>query len=105
MIRFRIVFLIPHADSDRFSSVRGNQDQFVLKAFLLLKQWKDFVFQCHVKLCNDLGLQTHGIRKAKLARAYRRVRQAGAHYVVDGISDVSPVPDEINVRLAAGERP
>jgi len=45
------------------------------------------------------------IRKAKLARAYRRMRQAGAHYVVDGISDVSPVLDEINVRLAAGERP
>jgi len=45
------------------------------------------------------------IRKAKLARACRRMRQAGAHYVVNGISDVSPVLDEINVRLAAGERP
>jgi hypothetical protein len=33
------------------------------------------------------------------------MRQAGAHYVVNGISDVSPVLDEINVRLAAGERP
>ena len=45
------------------------------------------------------------IRKAKLARACRRMRQAGAHYVVNGIADVSPVLDEINVRLAAGERP
>jgi len=61
---------------------------------------------------NEMGLteaQIDGldpeIRKAKLARAYRRMRQAGAHYVVDGISDVSPVLDEINVRLAAGERP
>jgi phosphonoacetaldehyde hydrolase len=33
------------------------------------------------------------------------MRQAGAHYVVNGIADVSPVLDEINVRLAAGERP
>jgi phosphonoacetaldehyde hydrolase len=61
---------------------------------------------------NEMGLteaQIDGldpeIRKAKLARAHRRMRQAGAHYVVDGISDVSPVLDEINVRLAAGERP
>jgi len=37
--------------------------------------------------------------------ASRRMRQAGAHYVVNGIADVSPVLDEINVRLAAGERP
>ena len=55
VIRFRVVLLIPQADSDSFSSVRGNQDQFVLKACLLSKQWKDFVFQCPVKLCNAMG--------------------------------------------------
>jgi phosphonoacetaldehyde hydrolase len=31
--------------------------------------------------------------------------QAGAHYVVDDIADVPPLIDEINARLARGERP
>ena len=31
--------------------------------------------------------------------------QTGAHYVVDTIADVSPLLDEINVRLARGDRP
>ena len=38
-------------------------------------------------------------------RAYTRLAQAGAHYVVDGIADVPPLVDEINARLARGERP
>jgi phosphonoacetaldehyde hydrolase len=54
------------------------------------------------KQVETLDLET---RQAKLARAYRRMHQAGAHYVVDGISDVPPVLDEINARLAAGEHP
>jgi hypothetical protein len=33
------------------------------------------------------------------------MHHVGAHYVVDGISDVPPVLDEINTRLAAGEHP
>ena len=45
------------------------------------------------------------VREAKLARAYRRMQQTAAHYVVDGIADVAPVLDQINMRLAAGERP
>jgi phosphonoacetaldehyde hydrolase len=45
------------------------------------------------------------IREAKLARAYKRMHQSGAHFVVDGISDVLPALDEINQRLATGERP
>ena len=45
------------------------------------------------------------IRAAKLARAYKRMHQTGAHYVVDGISDVPPLLDAINARLAAGEKP
>jgi phosphonoacetaldehyde hydrolase len=33
------------------------------------------------------------------------MQQTGAHYVVDSISDVSPFLDDINARLARGERP
>jgi phosphonoacetaldehyde hydrolase len=42
---------------------------------------------------------------ARLACAYQRMSQMGAHYVVDGISDVMPALDDINRRLARGERP
>ena len=45
------------------------------------------------------------IRERKLERAYTRLAQAGAHYVVDGIGDVPPLLDDINARLARGERP
>ena len=45
------------------------------------------------------------VRELKRARAYTRLAQAGAHYVVDGIGDVPPIIDEINQRLARGERP
>jgi phosphonoacetaldehyde hydrolase len=33
------------------------------------------------------------------------LRQAGAHYVIDSLADIEPVIDDINVRLARGERP
>jgi phosphonoacetaldehyde hydrolase len=46
-----------------------------------------------------------GVRDAKLARAYQRMYQAGAHYVVDTIANVPPILDEINTRIAAGDRP
>ena len=45
------------------------------------------------------------VRAAKLERACQRMYQAGAHYVVDGVGDASPFIDEINARLARGERP
>ena len=45
------------------------------------------------------------VRQSKLARAYKRMHQTGAHYVVDSIADVPPVLDAINQRLTAGERP
>ncbi len=45
------------------------------------------------------------ILERKRARAYARLAQAGAHYVADGISDVPPLLDAINARLACGERP
>jgi phosphonoacetaldehyde hydrolase len=64
------------------------------------------------KTGNEMGLTEQevsaledGVLKSKLARAYQRMYQAGAHYVVDGISDVPDVLDKINARLARGERP
>ncbi|HMD84715.1 MAG TPA: phosphonoacetaldehyde hydrolase [Terriglobia bacterium] len=64
------------------------------------------------KTGNEMGLTEQEVSaladevlKRKLARAYERMYQAGAHYVVDGISDVPDVLDKINARLARGERP
>ncbi len=45
------------------------------------------------------------VRERKRTRAYTRLSQAGAHYVVDSISDVPPLLDAINARLARGEKP
>ncbi|RMF92529.1 MAG: phosphonoacetaldehyde hydrolase [Nitrospinota bacterium] len=64
------------------------------------------------KTGNELGLNEKEIAaldpaelQKKLERAYKRMHQAGAHYVVDSIADVPPLLDEINARLAQGERP
>jgi phosphonoacetaldehyde hydrolase len=64
------------------------------------------------KTGNEIGLNADEIAaldpevyEARLARAYKRMQQTGAHYVVDGISDVPPILDDITARLACGERP
>ena len=61
---------------------------------------------------NEMGLTEAEIaaldpetRKYKLERAYKRMHQTGAHFVVDSIAQVVPCLDQINARLAAGERP
>ncbi len=41
----------------------------------------------------------------RIERAYARLAAAGAHYVVDGIADVLSCLDDIEDRLARGERP
>lgn len=41
----------------------------------------------------------------RLARSYDILANAGAHYVVDTINDLPPVIEDINRRLAAGEKP
>jgi len=53
----------------------------------------------------DLDALDPTVRENKRKRAYTRMAQAGAHYVVDGIGDVPPLIDDINARLARGERP
>lgn len=64
------------------------------------------------KTGNEIGLNAEEIEKLdpevyerKLARSYDRFRKSGAHYTVDGIWDVPAVLDDINIRLARGERP
>jgi phosphonoacetaldehyde hydrolase len=43
-------------------------------------------------------------REARRDRASRRMRQSGAHYVVDTIADLMPCIDDIETRLRRGER-
>jgi phosphonoacetaldehyde hydrolase len=64
------------------------------------------------KTGNEIGLNDEEIQRldpevysSKLERAYSRMARSGAHFVVDGIWDVDPLIDEINKRLAHGERP
>ncbi len=51
-----------------------------------------------------LALQAPDQARAR-ARAYARMQQCGAHYVVDSIADLMPCIDDITARLARGERP
>jgi phosphonoacetaldehyde hydrolase len=44
-------------------------------------------------------------QQAKRERAYRRMLQSGAHYVVDTIADLMPCIEDIEARLRRGERP
>jgi phosphonoacetaldehyde hydrolase len=43
--------------------------------------------------------------EARRQRAYTRMHQAGAHYVVDSIADIMPCLDDIEARLRRGEVP
>jgi phosphonoacetaldehyde hydrolase len=61
---------------------------------------------------NEIGLPLKEVmalapadREARRQRAYTRMRQCGAHYVVDSIADLVPCLDDIERRLARGERP
>jgi phosphonoacetaldehyde hydrolase len=61
---------------------------------------------------NEIGLPLNEVKKlpkaefeAKRSAAYTRMYQTGAHYVVDSIADVMPCLDDIEARLARGERP
>ena len=41
----------------------------------------------------------------KIGKSYETLANAGAHYVIDSIAELPPVIEDINRRLAAGERP
>jgi phosphonoacetaldehyde hydrolase len=53
----------------------------------------------------DLAALPAAERDERLKRAYQRLTASGAHYVIDGVANLLPVLDEIEARLAAGERP
>jgi phosphonoacetaldehyde hydrolase len=64
------------------------------------------------KTGNEIGLTEAEIEALppddyarRIQRARTRMWQTGAHYVVDGISDILPCLDDIERRLARGERP
>ena len=64
------------------------------------------------KTGNEVGLNEEELESLapeeldrRLTRARTRMAQAGAHYVVDGIWDCDPLIDDINTRLARGEKP
>jgi len=61
---------------------------------------------------NEIGLPLKDWKKLPKAEqermrqgAYTRMYQSGAHYVVDSIADILPCLDDIETRLARGERP
>jgi phosphonoacetaldehyde hydrolase len=61
---------------------------------------------------NEIGLplkEVQGLdpeeRERRRQRAYARMYQGGAHYVVDSIADILPCLDDIQERLARGDRP
>lgn len=64
------------------------------------------------KTGNEMGLKEHEIAKLgpedykrRLERAYDRMNATGAHYVVDALTDVLPLLDDIDARLSRGEKP
>ena len=61
---------------------------------------------------NEIGLSEHELKGCPAAertelieKAHRSLREAGCHYVVDGVPDILPVLDEIDQRLAVGQKP
>ena len=61
---------------------------------------------------NEIGLPLKDVealdpadREQRRQRAHTRMQQCGAHYVVDSIADLLPCLDDIENRLARGERP
>jgi phosphonoacetaldehyde hydrolase len=61
---------------------------------------------------NEIGLSAAELaalperdRRQCIAHAVHTLRRAGAHYVIDTVADLLPVIDEIDGRLAAGDRP
>jgi phosphonoacetaldehyde hydrolase len=61
---------------------------------------------------NEIGLSRKEVqaldpadRERRRQRAHTRMYQSGAHHVVDSIADLMPCLDDIEARIARGERP
>jgi len=64
------------------------------------------------KTGNEVGLSEDEVNampaeelEPRIEVAAQKLYRAGAHYVVDGVADILPVVEEINLRLSQGERP
>jgi phosphonoacetaldehyde hydrolase len=64
------------------------------------------------KTGNELGLNEAEVNALppgeldmRLQAIYEKLTAAGAHYVVDSLADTPPILEEINARLAQGEKP
>jgi len=53
----------------------------------------------------EFGALSPAEQDKRLQKARERLMEAGTHYVIDSVSDFDPVFDEIDRRLAQGERP
>ncbi|MEI6208541.1 MAG: phosphonoacetaldehyde hydrolase [Desulfuromonadales bacterium] len=53
---------------------------------------------------SELELLSEKERNARIIRARERLSRGGAHYVVDSLADVPQIVEEINRRLADGDR-
>jgi phosphonoacetaldehyde hydrolase len=53
----------------------------------------------------DFSLLTPAEQQSRLEGGRRRLKDAGAHYVVDSIAEIRPALDRIDERLARGEKP
>lgn len=65
-----------------------------------------------VRSGNELGLTEAQIAelpaeelKRRLQAGHKRMKEAGAHYTIDSVVDLTPVIEQINARLANGEKP
>lgn len=53
----------------------------------------------------DLAALSEAERRARIQHARERLREAGAHFVVDSVATMEPTLREIDARLRRGERP
>eukprot|EP00057_Strongylocentrotus_purpuratus_P025107 XP_011679581.1 PREDICTED: uncharacterized protein LOC100888035 [Strongylocentrotus purpuratus] len=53
----------------------------------------------------ELSNMEKGIHDDRLKKAYKILIDSGAHYVIDSVNDILPVINDINRRLALGEKP
>src|SRR5713226_1002920 len=60
VVGFRVLFVFPQTDSERFLFPRGDERDLVLEPLLFSEQRNDFLIQPLGKLRNAIGLQVHG---------------------------------------------
>lgn len=53
----------------------------------------------------DIHATPRDILQERITSVRKQLTDAGAHYVVDSLSDLLPIIDEINFRMALGQRP